>query len=159
MVREAIPDLEEQVGQDSTRVSMRMSLASAHEVYARVLLRTGDPGTALGEAEAARSILEDMDPEDRSVHADRARTLLVLGDALEALRRASAATDAREEAVSLLEQLVEDPGGDEFRPALAEALLSLDRLPEAAREMETLASQGYREPRLMALSAEKGIGV
>ena len=62
-----------------------------------------------------------------------------------------------ESTLSILLELVSGPGGEEYRPALAEAYLVTDRIPEASREMETLRAQGYQEPHLKKLSTAKGI--
>jgi len=158
LVRDAIMELEDQLERDPTRMSVRNTLASAHREHALILIRLDQPESALLEAEAAFSLLEEADPDDRAALSRRANTLLVRGYALKAVGRDSEAVGSWEESLAILVGLVPGPGGEEDRPALAEALLALDRPSEASREMEILRTQGYREPRLWTLSTEKGVG-
>ena len=157
MIEDAIADLEDQLVQDPTRNSFRNTLASAHRGHALIRIRLQQPQAAVQAAEEAASLLDQEDPNDQAALARLASTFLVMGHALDAAGRETEAVASWEESLAILKDLVPGPGGEEDRPALAEALLTLDRIAEAAGEMEILRTQGYREPRLWALSREKGV--
>ncbi len=156
-VSSAIAEVEEQARRDPTRASIRNTLAGFLSEHATILVRAGDPQAALKEAEAAEDLLPGEDTEDRAARFRRSRVFLALGYALEGVGRLPEATGVWEKALSILRELVSGPGGEEFRPALAEAYLVNDRIPEASREIEVLWGQGYQETHLTALSAAKGI--
>lgn len=157
LLQEARTHLEEILQQDPTLVSARSTLALAHQEQALLHLDQGAPDAALKEARATWSHLEELGGKDRERDGDRARALLVLGRALEATGDDGAASEARETALKILQELSDGPGGEEFRPDLVRALLAEGRIQEGRQEMEVLHGQGYREPGLERLAAEKGI--
>ena len=80
-----------------------------------------------------------------------------MGHAFFGLGREREAREAWNRALTASRQLVDGPGGAEFRPMLAEAYVVLDRADEARRELENLKDQGYGDPYLLELATERGI--
>jgi serine/threonine-protein kinase len=153
----AVAEMKEQARRDPARASIRNVLTTARSEYAAILVRAGDPRAALEEAEAARDLLDEGATEDRTDRFRRSRVFLALGHALEGVGRVPEALEVWENALSLLQELVSGPEGEEYRPALAEAYLVTDRIPNASREIGILWGQGYQDPHLNTLSAAKGI--
>jgi tetratricopeptide (TPR) repeat protein len=149
-LQSAATNAEARVRGDTTDTGRRWSYGRVRAQRALALLRAGDPGASLFEAEAARDLVEGSGPYEW------ARNGLVQGYALEALGRTDEATVVRKDALARLQSLSET-GGGQLRHTLAEALLVLDRVQEAEQELGVLRQQGYREPSLWALAASKGI--
>ncbi|MEJ2205899.1 MAG: hypothetical protein P8170_17530, partial [Gemmatimonadota bacterium] len=126
------------------------TLGWAHMEHALALVRAGRPRMALQEADRAEELLSPQAEADRETRYQLAWAGLARGASLEALGRGAEATAAREGALTLLEDLVGQPGGEEFRPGLADALLALDHRAAAEAELRILRTQGYRQPFLSA---------
>ena len=157
LLSRAMAGLEEVLEKDPSQVNAWPTLASAHQERAFLHLGNGLPRRALEEAEASWAYLQELGGEERERRGDRARALLVLGEALEATGNERGASDVRAEALAILQDLTTGAGGDEYRPDLAQALLTMDRIGEGERELEVLRRQGYREPRLLSLARAKGL--
>ena len=155
--REALSILEDLVLTDSTGFEWRRYLGSTHSALARALVAFGDPATALHEAEIAQILLADAPAEGQALRRARSENELVMGHAFFGLGRDPEAREAWNRALTALQQLVEGPGGAEFRPMLAEAYVVLDRTDEAQRELNALRNRGYRELYLRELATERGI--
>ncbi len=155
--REALSILEDLVLTDSTGFEWRRYLGSTHSALARALVAFGDPATALHEVEIAQILLADAPAEGQALRRARSENELVMGHAFFGLGRAPEARETWNRALTALQQLVEGPGGAEFRPMLAEAYVVLDRTDEARRELEALRNRGYRELYLHELATERGI--
>lgn len=155
--REALSSLEDLVLTDSTGFEWRRYLGSTRSALARALVAFGEPAAALHEAETAQTLLADAPAEGQALRRARSENDLVMGHAFFGLGREREARVAWNRALAALLQLVEGPGGAEFRPMLAEAYVVLDRTDEARRELEDLRNQGYRELYLRELATERGI--
>ena len=142
---------------DSTGFDWRFYEGRTRTAFARALLSFGEPAEALEEAETARTLLADDPSELQEVQVARRESELVIGHALLALGREREARDAWNPALTALEELVEGPGGAEFRPMLAEAYVVLDRVDDARRELEELRSGGYGDPSLLELANMSGV--
>ena len=148
---------EDLVQTDSTGFEWRQALGSTHSVLARAFVAFGEPATALQEAETAQALLDDGSGEGQGLRLARTENDLVMGRALFELGREEDAREAWNRALSALLQLIEGPGGAEFRPMLAEAYVVLDRADDARRELEDLRNRGYGNQYLRDLAIERGI--
>ncbi len=149
---------EDLVETDSTSFEWRQALGSTHSALARALVGFGDPAAALQEAETAKALLDNSVGEGQRLPLARNENALVTGHALYGLGRETEASEAWNCALVALRQLVEGPGGAEFRPMLAEAYVVLDRPMEARRELADLWDRGYEDEYLRELAAKRGIG-
>ena len=130
---------------------------STHSALARALVAFGEPAMALHEAETAQILLADAPGEGQGLPFTRGEIDLVLGHAFFGLGNESEARDVWSGALATLLQLVEGPGGAEFRPMLAEAYVVLGRAEEARHELENLRARGYGHLYLLELSREREI--
>ena len=142
---------------DSTGFQRREDLASAHSAFSRALVEFGEPATALQEAEIAQVLLADATAEGLGLPRLRTENELAMGHAFFGLGREPEAREAWNRALAALLELVEGPGGAEFRPTLAEAYVVLDLPEEARRELEDLRTRGFGDHYLRELATEKGI--
>ena len=149
--------LDDLVETDSTGFEWRQDLASAHSAFSRALVAFGEPATALQEAETAQVLLADAPGEGQELPRLRTENELAMGHAFFGLGREPEARDAWNRALAALLELIEGPGGAEFRPMLAEAYVVLDRTEEARRELEDLRNRGFGDKYLRELATERGI--
>ena len=148
---------EDLVQTDSTGFEWRQALGSTHSALARAFVAFGEPATALQEAETAQALLDDGSGEGQGLRLAHTENDLVMGRALFGLGREEDAREAWNRALSASLQLIEGPGGAEFRPMLAEAYVVLDRADDARRELEDLRNRGYGNQYLRDLAIERGI--
>jgi tetratricopeptide (TPR) repeat protein len=157
LFREARLVLDDLLRTDSIGFGWRQDLGGVQTALARALLDVGRPAEALAVAEVGRSLLALEPTPERNFIGQRAYNEIVLGLALAAVDRGVEAEESLLRALAMIEELVAGPGGVEFSPLLAEALLALDRPDEARSVLQGLWARGYADPYLARLAAEKDI--
>jgi len=123
----------------------------------RRLGRTAEARSVLGSATATLSALEEEGPVTNDLLHLQGAALIVAGEVRFQEGDVASAPGAWEDAVRILEPLVDESGNVRDVAELVRALLYLDRADEARPLVRRLEAAGYREDRLAGLAASKGV--
>ncbi|MGK7311903.1 MAG: protein kinase domain-containing protein [Candidatus Longimicrobiales bacterium M2_2A_002] len=143
---------------DPAATEGRSVLALVQGGRARLLTMTGRPDDAVDAARAAADLLADAPDDHMTTTRYRARTEIELGRALQATGRSDEADAVIASAIDRLTGLGDHAEAAELRPLLAEAYVLAGRRSDARAQLDRLRGLGYREPLLMQLVAEHGLG-
>ena len=150
--------LEPLVRLDSAATEQRSVLALVQGGRARLLTLAGRPGDAVDAARAATDLLADAPDDHMTTTRYRARAAIELGRALQATGCPDEAAAVIAAVIDRLTGLGEHAEVAELRPLLAEAYVIAGRPGDARVQLDVLRGLGYREPLLMQLVAEHGLG-
>jgi serine/threonine-protein kinase len=144
---------------DSTRIEWQRDLARTRRASGRVLLALDQAPAARSEVERAVAMhraLVELEPESERGRADLAESYSVLGETESQLGNLERSRELWSAALAAIDPLAETTDNLGLRATL---LLQLDRLEQAEQTLAILRQRGYRHPRLVALSREKGMAL
>lgn len=127
----------------------RRELAVVHYQLARYDVLEGNPQGARQQVDTAIAMLQTLVtdvPDDRVAHQRLSAGLLLRGDLQAAAGSPEAARESWQRAAALVEPFARDSRDRHLRASWAQALLRLERSPEASQIVEELRAAGFCEP-------------
>lgn len=147
------------VNEDPSNGVLRRALVTAHNGLARVRLQRGERDRALEDASAAVEVARRLAEAQSSAQHHRwlSSSLSVLAAVHAARGEDDAARDAREQALSSIEESARDSRDPEILQRQIEALVSLGRLDEARAVVDRLLQRASPDVRFSSYLREHGI--